>query len=74
MREELSVGRETERGVPEIPHTQAPACVLQIYGGTVGRRYEFSAREFVIGRDPDRTVTSPATTSSEAWPRPCAER
>jgi two-component system cell cycle response regulator len=69
MSEELSVGRETERGVPQIPHTQAPACVLQIYGGTVGRRYEFGAREFVIGRDPDNDICVDLTTVSRRHAR-----
>jgi diguanylate cyclase (GGDEF)-like protein len=58
MGEGSKSGRETERGLAQIEPTQASACVLQIYGGTLGRRYEFdkSRRDFVVGRDPDTDI------------------
>jgi diguanylate cyclase (GGDEF)-like protein len=69
MSEESSVGRKTEPGVLEIAPTRAPACVLQIYGGTLGRRYEFGARDFVIGRDPDTDICVDLTTVSRRHAR-----
>src|SRR4249920_398171 len=58
MGEGSKSGRETERGLAQIEPTQASACVLQIYGGTLGRRYEFdkSRRDVVVGRDPDNDI------------------
>ena len=69
MSEESKSGRETERGVEQIEPTQAPACVLQIYGGTLGRRYEFDGRDFVVGRDPDNDISVDLTTVSRRHAR-----
>ncbi len=69
MSEESTSGRETERGVAQIEPTQAPACVLQIYGGTLGRRYEFDGRDYVIGRDPDNDISVDLTTVSRRHAR-----
>jgi two-component system, cell cycle response regulator len=69
MSEESTNGRQTERGVAQIAPTQAPACVLQIYGGTLGRRYEFDGREFVVGRDPDNDICVDLTTVSRRHAR-----
>jgi diguanylate cyclase (GGDEF)-like protein len=69
MSEESTNGRETERGVAPIEPTQAPACVLQIYGGTLGRRYEFNGRDFVVGRDPDNDISVDLTTVSRRHAR-----
>ena len=69
MSEESKGGRETERGLEQIGPTQAPACVLQIYGGTLGRRYEFDGRDFVVGRDPDNDICVDLTTVSRRHAR-----
>jgi two-component system cell cycle response regulator len=69
MSEESTSGKETERGVVPIEPTQAPACVLQIYGGTLGRRYEFDGREFVVGRDTDNDICVDMTTVSRRHAR-----
>jgi diguanylate cyclase (GGDEF)-like protein len=69
MSEESTNGRETERGVAPIEPTQAPACVLQIYGGTLGRRYEFNGRDFVVGRDPDNDISVDLATVSRRHAR-----
>jgi diguanylate cyclase (GGDEF)-like protein len=69
MSEESTNGRETERGVAPIESTQAPACVLQIYGGTLGRRYEFNGRDFVVGRDPDNDISVDLATVSRRHAR-----
>ncbi len=69
MSQESSTGQKTEPGVPQIAPIRAPACVLQIYGGSVGRRYEFGSREFVIGRDPDNDISVDLTTVSRRHAR-----
>jgi diguanylate cyclase (GGDEF)-like protein len=69
MSEESTRGRETERGIEQIEPTQAPACVLQIYGGTLGRRYEFDGRDFVVGRDPDNDICVDLSTVSRQHAR-----
>jgi len=64
-----SVEEKTEKSVAEIPPTQAPACVLLIYGGALGRRYEFRGRDLLIGRDPDTDICIDLTTLSRRHAR-----
>jgi diguanylate cyclase (GGDEF)-like protein len=74
MSEESTNSRETERGVAQIEPTQAPACVLQIYGGTLGRRYEFGGREIVVGRDTDNDICVDLATISRRHARLFAKK
>ena len=69
MREGSKSGRETKRGLEQIEPTQAPACVLQIYGGTLGRRHEFDGRDLAVGRDPDNDISVDHATISRRHAR-----
>jgi diguanylate cyclase (GGDEF)-like protein len=69
MSEGSTRGRQTDRGVEQLEPTRAPACVLQIYGGTLGRRYEFDGRDFVVGRDPDNDICVDLSTVSRQHAR-----
>ena len=63
------VDGKTEPGAAPIGPTQAPACVLQIYGGTLGRRYELGARDLGVGRDPENDICVDLTTVSRRHAR-----
>jgi diguanylate cyclase (GGDEF)-like protein len=70
MSEEASVvDGKTEPGATPIGPTQAPACVLQIYGGTLGRRYEVGEGDVRIGRDPENEICVDLTTVSRRHAR-----
>ena len=70
MSDEASiVDGKTEPGAAPIGPTQAPACVLQIYGGALGRRYELGARDLGVGRDPENDICVDLTTVSRRHAR-----
>jgi len=43
-------------GTPRLPTERAPACVVIIHGGQLGRRIPLPAREITIGRDDENVV------------------
>jgi diguanylate cyclase (GGDEF)-like protein len=68
MSDEASV--KTEPGLPRLPpKTRAPACVLQIYGGMLGRRFELGTGDVVIGRDEENKICVDLTDVSRRHAR-----
>jgi diguanylate cyclase (GGDEF)-like protein len=51
------------------PATRTPACVLQIYGGTLGRRFELGTDDVLVGRDEDVEICLDLTTISRRHAR-----
>lgn len=49
--------------------SRAPACVVVMYGGELGRRIELRADEVLIGRDDDLTISLPLSTISRRHAR-----
>jgi two-component system, cell cycle response regulator len=43
-------------GTPRMPAERAPACVVMIHGGQLGRRITLPDREITLGRDDDNFV------------------
>src|SRR5437867_12419557 len=43
-------------GTPHMPTGRAPACVVIIHGGQLGRRIPLPQREITIGRDDENAV------------------
>jgi diguanylate cyclase (GGDEF)-like protein len=43
-------------GPPRAHAAEAPACVVTIYGGELGRRIKLPPREIIIGRDEDNAI------------------
>jgi two-component system cell cycle response regulator len=67
--EPAAVDGKTEPGVAPIEAPHVPACLLQIYGGTLGRRYEVDGRSVGVGRDPENAVCIDLTTVSRRHAR-----
>ena len=51
-----------------------PACIVQIYGGTLGLRIELAGDAITIGRDDDNTVSIPMDTVSRRHSRVFRDR
>jgi two-component system, cell cycle response regulator len=54
---------------PQARSEDAPACVIVIYGGELGRRVELTTDEATIGRDDDNVLNIPLHTISRRHAR-----
>jgi diguanylate cyclase (GGDEF)-like protein len=54
----------TAESTPRKLETAFPACVVEIYGGRLGRKHEFGAADITVGREPDSTVALDLATVS----------
>ena len=56
-------------GPPPARAGEAPACVVTIYGGELGRRIKLASREITIGRDDDNAINVALDTISRRHAR-----
>ncbi|MEK6372631.1 MAG: GGDEF domain-containing protein [Acidobacteriota bacterium] len=56
-------------GPPRAPAGEAPACVVAIYGGELGRRFKLASREITVGRDDDNAIRVALDTISRRHAR-----
>jgi len=55
--------------MPGVKAALAPACMIVIYGGELGRRIELPRGEIIIGRDDDNAISLPLHTISRRHAR-----
>ncbi len=69
------MGKATKVTTPLLPDGQGiaahgtPACIIQIYGGPLGRRVELNGSEVTVGRDDINTISVPLQTVSRRHAR-----